>query len=67
MTIPDKYKNCSLHIAIERADENKDWHSFKEIYKIYPDFLKSHLNMTSVFGYNYLKLSKEEQENLFKL
>ena len=23
--IPDEYKSCSLHIALERADNNKDW------------------------------------------
>jgi hypothetical protein len=63
--IPDEYKSLSLHIALERADKNKDWKAFREIYKISPITLKSHLNMTSIFGYNYLKLSQEEQNKLF--
>jgi hypothetical protein len=58
--IPDEYKSLSLHIALERADKKKDWKAFREIYKISPIALKNHLNMTSIFGYNYLKLSQEE-------
>jgi|LakMenE18May11ns_1017448.scaffolds.fasta_scaffold7730832_1 hypothetical protein len=67
MNIPDEYKSLSLHIALERADKNKDWKAFREIYKISPITLKSHLIMTSIFDYNYLKLSKEEQNQLFNL
>ena len=29
--LPEKYKNCSLHIALERADQDQDWNSFKTI------------------------------------
>lgn len=66
--LSEKYKICRIHIALELADENKDWASFKIIYKLAPDFLKSHLNMTnSILEYNYLYLSEEEQENLFSL
>ena len=64
--IPEKYKSCSLHIAIEKADEDKDWVVFRELLKIAPE-LKNHLYMTSIFGYNYLKLSEEEQAELFKI
>lgn len=66
--IPDKYKSCSLHIALERSDKNKDWIVFKELYKISPEYLRNHLNMTSsIFDYNYLKLSSEQQNDLFKI
>jgi hypothetical protein len=58
--IPEEYKALMLHIALERADKNKDW-------KLSPIFLKRHLIMTSIFHYNYLKLSTEEQNNLFKI
>ena len=64
--IPDEYKSCSFHIALERADKNKDWKVFNELYKISPKYLKNHLLMTSIFDYNYSKLSIEEQENLFR-
>ena len=67
INIPEEYKTLSLHIALERADKNKDWIVFKELYKISPNFLRSHIQMTSIFDYNYLKLSLEEQYNLFKL
>ena len=65
--IPDEYKSCSLHIALERADNNKDWIVFKEIYKISPKYFKHHLRMTSLFDYNYLDLSNEEQSKLFEI
>jgi len=65
--IPDEYKRCSLHIALERADKNKDWIVFNELYKISPQYLKNHLYMTSIFDYNYLKLSSDEQVKLFKI
>lgn len=67
INIPEEYRTLSLHIALERADKNKNWIVFKELYKISPNFLRSHLYMTSIFDYNYLKLSLEEQYNLFKL
>ena len=41
--ISEEYKNCSLHIALERADIKKDWENFKKIYKVSPDFLMEHL------------------------
>ena len=64
--IPNLYKNCSLHIALERADLNKDWVVFKELMKIDPKFLKMHLDATSsIFDYNYLSLTKEQQYDLF--
>lgn len=66
--IPDGYKSCSLHIALERSDINKDWVVFKELYKISPEYLRNHLNMTSpIFDYNYLKLPIQEQNELFKI
>jgi hypothetical protein len=64
--IPQEYKNCRLHIALERADTNKDWQTFRNLYKLAPEFLKCHLNMTGLlFDYNYLKLDKQTQNNLF--
>jgi hypothetical protein len=66
--IPDEYKSYSLHIALERADINKNWIVFKELYKISPEYLRNHLNMTSsIFDYNYLKLPIESQNELFKI
>jgi len=65
--IPEEYKELMLHIALERADKNKDWIVFKELFKLSPTFLKSHLNMTSIFHYNYRNLSSQEQNNLFKI
>ena len=65
--IPEEYRQCSLHIALERADRNKDWKVFNELYKISPEYLKNHLFMTSIFDYNYTKLSPEEQEKVFRL
>jgi len=65
--IPYEYRQCSLHIALERADINKDWKVFNELYKISPEYLKNHLFMTSIFDYNYTKLSAEEQEKVFRL
>jgi len=66
LDIDDKYKSCSLHIALERADINNDWETFKKLYKVNPIFLKNHLDNTSrVLDYNYLSLSKNDQDNLF--
>ena len=65
--IPEEYRNLSLHIALERADTNKDWVAFKKIYATAPDFLKQHLQSTSIiFDYNYQMLSEQEQEELFQ-
>ena len=64
--IPNEYKNCSLHIALERADLKEDWKSFKTIYKVAPEFLMRHLKSTGqIFDYNYKKLSDNEQYDLF--
>jgi hypothetical protein len=65
--IPEEYKTCSLHIALERADKNKDWIVFNKLYKIAPQYLKNHLYMTSIFDYNYLKLSSDKQFKLFEI
>ena len=65
--IPEEYKALMLHIALERADKNKDWITFKELFKLSPIFLKRHLITTSIFHYNYLKLSTDEQNKLFKI
>ena len=64
--IPQEYKNCRIHVALERADIKKDWQSFRNIYKLAPRFLKHHLDMTDfAFDYNYKRLDKEMQDNLF--
>ena len=64
--IPSESRSMSLHIALEKADLNKDWNVFRELLKIEPIFLKKHLDSTSfIFDYNYLSLSKDEQYNLF--
>jgi hypothetical protein len=61
-----KYTNCSLHIAIERADMNKDWKSFKTILNVHYSFLIRHIYMTaSLFTWNFRKLSEEQQYELF--
>jgi hypothetical protein len=65
--VSDNYKDCSLHIAIERADINKDWENFNKLIRIAPQYLKNHLKLTSIFGYNYEKLSEEEQQKLFNI
>lgn len=66
--ISDEYRNISLHIALERADENKDWITFNMLYRISPQFLKNHLNTTDfIFDYNYQQLSAQQQDDLFKL
>ena len=64
--IPNQYKNYSLHIALERCDACKDWDTFRKLYKLAPSYLRNHLNITSsLFDYNYLVLSKEDQNKLF--
>lgn len=66
--IPVEYRNLSLHIALERADENEDWEVFNKLYRLSPKFLKNHLNMTDfIFDYNYQKLSPQKQDDLFNL
>lgn len=64
--IPDDYRRMSLHIALENADIRKDWENFKKLYKLAPEFLKKHLDITGlIFDYNYKTLSKKEKNNLF--
>jgi hypothetical protein len=65
--IPDEYTVLSLHIALERADTNKDWVTFKKIYSKSPVFLKQHLIMTSINYYNYQKLDKQQKEEMLKI
>jgi hypothetical protein len=66
--IPESYRKKSLHIALECADKNKDWETFSKLFKLSPEFLKYHLDSTNViFDYNYLKLTPDEQEKLFKV
>jgi hypothetical protein len=66
--IPLVYRNLSLHIAVERADMNKDWTVFKKLYTFAPEFLKAHLKTTEyLLGYNYLDLDKKDRDELFKL
>ena len=43
--IPESYRTCSFHIAIEKADINKDWDVFRELIKIDPVYLKNHLDI----------------------
>jgi hypothetical protein len=66
MEIPQMYRNLSLHIALEKADQNKDWNTFSKLYDLSPHFLKYHLNTTKgIYNYNYLNLPIEEQNKLF--
>jgi len=66
--IPEVYRNCSIHIALERADINKDWISFKKLYRVFPEFLKNHLDNTNIIiDYNYLNLPEEEIKDLFTI
>jgi hypothetical protein len=66
LSIPKSYRDLSLHIALERADLNKDWVNFKKLYAFNPSFLQLHLDNTSIFNYNYKSLMKEEQTQLFQ-
>jgi hypothetical protein len=60
------YLECSLHIALERSDTNRDWRVFKYLLNLDRDFLMSHLKMTqAVFDYNVYKLPKAEQDEIF--
>ena len=43
--VSDNYKDCSLHIALERADINKDWDNFNKLIRLAPDYLKNHLKV----------------------
>lgn len=64
--ISDEYKKVRLHIALERADMNKDWNTFKILFKLAPEFLKSHLSNTEfIFDYNYKNLPKNQFDDLF--
>ena len=66
--LPNQYKNCSLHIALERADTNKDWESFKTILNMNRDILLQHLRMTEgIFPYNYESLKNEDRNELFAI
>ena len=65
-SIPGEYKEYSIHIALERADSNKDWSTFKLLYKLAPEFLFNHLRITSsIFDYNYLRLPEQDRTDLF--
>ena len=66
--IPEEYKKYSLHIALERADSNYDWDSFKKILKLEPELLKMHLDNTcDILDYNYINLSEQQKEDLFDI
>lgn len=66
LSIPKSYRDLSLHIALERADLNKDWVNFKKLYAFNPSFLQLHLDNTSIFNYNYKSLTNDEQQKLFQ-
>ena len=62
----NEYKDCSIHIALERADTNKDWRVFKYLLSLDRKWLLYHLKMSEpVFNYNVYKLPKAEQDNIF--
>ena len=66
--IPVEYRNLSIHIALERADDNKDWDAFRLIYRTDPDFLKEHLKNTSIiFDYNFAQLPEKDRDELFNI
>ena len=59
------YCDCSMPIALERSDTNKDWQVFKLFMAIDEGFFLRHLEMTTdVFKYNVLELPQEEQDDL---
>jgi hypothetical protein len=67
LPINDRYKKVPLHIALEKADLYKDWDTFKLLFKLAPDFLQGHLEITGeVFNYNYTKLPFKKRNELFK-
>ena len=60
-----EYCKCSIHIALERSDTNKDWRVFKYLLSLDRKWLLYHLKMTQpIFDYNVYKLSKKEQDNI---
>ena len=61
--IDSVYKNKSLHIALEYADLNKDWKTFKILYTLALDVLLNHLNNTKFV----LELEEQEKNKLFEL
>ena len=65
--VSDNYKDCSLHIALERADINKDWENFNKLIRLAPEYLKNHLKYTSILGYNYENLPEDQKEQLFNI
>ena len=62
----NEYKDCSIHIALEKADTNKDWRVFKYLLSLDRKWLLYHLKMSEpVFNYNVYKLPKAEQDKIF--
>ena len=60
-----EYGECSIHIALERADTNKDWRLFKYLLSLDRKWLLYHLKMSEpVFNYNVYKLPKAEQDKI---
>jgi len=60
-----EYGDCSIHIALERADTNKDWRLFKYLLSLDRKWLLHHLKMTEpIFHYNVYKLPKKEQDDI---
>ena len=59
-----EYGDCTIHIALERCDTNKDWRVFKYL-SLDRKWLLHHLKMTQpIFDYYVYKLSKNEQDNI---
>lgn len=54
-------------IALERADNEKDWNSFNYILNKNYDNMMFHIYMTkSIFDYNIFELSEEDQKIVLK-
>jgi hypothetical protein len=61
-----KYRDCSIHVALERADDDKNWIVFKTILKLDTLNLMKHIFMTKqVFTWNYMRLPQREINYLF--
>lgn len=46
LDIPAKYKECDIHIALERADNDENEEAFHKILSGFP-LLKKHIELTS--------------------
>ncbi len=67
LDIHNMYKSQPLHIALEKADLRKDWETFRKLFSVAPDILKTHIDLTSdVFNWNFKALAVSQRNRLFE-